>query len=44
MKTIQRTFGIFLILFSVLVMPVQASGYDASNWMESISGEIKLNC
>lgn len=44
MKAIQRTFGIFLILFSVLVMPVQASNYDASNWMETISGEIKLNC
>ena len=44
MKTIQRTLGIFIVLFSMLVIPVQASEQDASNWMESISGEIKHNC
>lgn len=43
MKTIQRTLGIFIILFSMFVMPVHASEYDASNWMESISNETKLS-
>lgn len=43
MKTIQRTLGIFIILFSWLVMPIQANEQDASNWMEAISGETKLS-
>ncbi len=43
MKTIQRTLGIFIILFSVLVMPIQASEQNASNWMESVAGETKLS-
>ena len=43
MKTIQRTLGIFIILFSWLVMPIQANEQDASNWMETIPGETKLS-
>lgn len=43
MKTIQRTLGIFIILFSWLVMPIQANEQDASNWMEAIPGETKLS-
>ncbi len=43
MKTIQRTLGIFIILFSMLVMPVQTNDYDASNWMERIRDETKLS-
>ena len=38
MKTIQRTLGIFIILFSMLISPVQAKENTSSNWMQSISG------
>ncbi|WP_302319047.1 hypothetical protein [Holdemanella biformis] len=43
MKTIQRTLGIFIVLFSMLVMPVQAKENSSSNWMENISVETKLS-
>ena len=43
MKTIQRTLGIFIVLFSMLVIPVQASEQDASNWMENIPEETMLS-
>lgn len=49
MKTIQRTLGIFIILFSMLISPfsmlispVQAKENTSSNWMQSISGDTKL--
>ena len=42
MKTIQRTLGIFIILFSMLISPVQAKENTSSNWMQSISGNTKL--
>ena len=43
MKTIQRTLGIFIVLFSILVMPVQAKENSSSSWMESIAGDTKLS-
>lgn len=43
MKTIQRTLGIFIILFSMLISPVQAKENSSSNWMQSISGDTKLS-
>lgn len=42
MKTIQRTLGIFIILFSMLISPVQAEENTSSNWMQSISEDTKL--
>lgn len=39
----QRTLGIFIILFSCFVMPIQENEQDASNWMEAILGETKLS-
>ena len=42
MKTIQRTLGIFIILF-MLISPVQAKENTSSNWMEKISDETKLS-
>ena len=43
MKTIQRTLGIFIILFSMLISPVQAKENTSSNWMEKINDETKLS-
>lgn len=43
MKTIQRTLGIFIILFSMLISPVQVKENTSSNWMEKISDETKLS-
>lgn len=43
MKTIQRTLGIFIILFSMLISPIQAKENSSSNWMENISGDTKLS-
>ena len=43
MKTIQRTLGIFIVLFSILVMPVQAKENSSSSWMESIARDTKLS-
>lgn len=43
MKTIQRTIGIFIILFSVLVSPIQAKENSSSSWMESIAGDTRLS-
>ncbi len=43
MKTIQRTLGIFIVLFSIHVMPVQAKENSSSSWMESIAGDTKLS-
>lgn len=42
MKTIQKTLGIFIILFSMLISPIQAKENSSSNWMENISGDTKL--
>lgn len=42
MKTIQRTLGFFIILFSMLISPIQAKENSSSNWMENISGDTKL--
>lgn len=43
MKTIQRTLRIFIILFSMLISPVQVKENTSSNWMEKISDETKLS-
>ncbi len=43
MKTIQRTIGLFIILFSVLVSPIQAKENSSSSWMESIAKDTKLS-
>ena len=43
MKTIQRTLGIFIILFSMLISPIQANENSSSNWMERIRDETKLS-
>lgn len=43
MKTIQRTLGIFIILFSMLISPIQANENSSSNWMERIHDETKLS-
>lgn len=43
MKTIQRTLWIFIILFSMLISPVQAKENSSSNWTERIGDETKLS-